>query len=460
MDEEALASHVSASERAERGVYFTPASLVSQVVAAVAPFIPSRGALRVIDPACGAGAFLSGAAERWPRAELIGAELDARTAKKCRERLPNATVTVGNALVDGVTLPDDSTFELWLGNPPWNGTSPLLKDRKAWERVRAWLPAEFEMKRGTSLREDFVFFLFLAARRLQKRRGALAFVTSSSLLDAYAFEPVRNALSSMLKLERVELLPRGTFANTKVEPCFTVWTSTGSPLPRGEGQGEGARSWRPGIKVDAGNGPTISQLVPVSFAGLKTRFDELLVDDDRATLIKRVKSFIAGRDTGLEGFDAKLNALREHMRDGVRFDEKNVRPFLRYRGPNPMGEDAWCYVDRRLIPRGDSRMRGGFDPHASKLKLVFNKHELPLAAHVLDRPGCVTMYRHSRFAPEFVPRELLTKPEAQKFDAKDLVPNLTPLGARLGTVREVFELIAAHVMSSEFQNVWAPAFGT
>lgn len=258
-----------------------------------------------------------------------------------------------------------------------------------------------------------------------------------------------------MKLEHVELLPRGTFTNTVVEPCFTVWTSPGQT-------GRSAQSWRPGVEAAASlnEGPTISEFVPVSFAGLKTRFDELLVDDDRATLVKRVKAFIAGRETGLVGFDAKLGALRAHMGDRVRFDEKNVRPFLRYRGPNPMRADAWCYVDRRLIPRGDHRLRGDFDPHASKLKLVFNKHELPLAAHVIDRPGCVTMYRHSRFAPEFVPRALLSNPDAQTFDAKELVPNLTPRGARLGTVREVFELIAAHVMSRQFQEVWAPAFGT
>ncbi|MFT3706654.1 MAG: N-6 DNA methylase [Archangium sp.] len=453
LDEEALAQHVTDDERAERGAYFTPASLVQRVVNAVAPLVPSRGALRVIDPACGAGAFLSAASERWTRAEVVGVELNTESARTCRERLPRARVLEANALVDDVELPDDSAFELWLGNPPWNGTSPLLKNRAAWERVRAWLPDEFALKRGTSLREDYVFFLLLAARRLRARSGALAFITSSSLLDAFAFEPVRRALSSMLKLEHVEVLPRGTFANTTVEPCFTVWSAPGRTK-------RDAQSWRPGVEARASGGATISELVPVSFAGLKTRFDELLVDDDRAALVKRVKAFIAGRETGLVGFDAKLAALREHMGDGVHFDEKCVRPFLRYRGPNPMRADAWCYVDRRLIPRGDHRLRGDFDPHASKLKLVFNKHELPLAAHVIDRAGCVTMYRHSRFAPEFVPRALLTNPDGQKFDAKDLVPNLTPLGATLGTVREVFELISARVMSREFQEEWAPAFGT
>ena len=463
VDEEALARHVGATERADRGVYFTPGELVARVLAAVAPLVPAGKRLRVIDPACGAGAFLVQARERWPTAELLGVELNRESAALCRHRVPGVKVVEANALTEALPLPDDDAFEVWLGNPPWNGTSPLLKQRSAWERVRRWLPPSFELKRGTSLREDFVFFLLLAAQRLSRRKGALAFVTSASLLDAYAHAPVRHALTSMLRLEHVEVLPRGTFQNTQVEPAFTVWRSgaTGSAVPLGPDA-----SFRPGWEaaraLDAtwrARGATISELVPVSFAGLKTRFDELLVDDDRDALMERVKRFIDGKDPGLDGFDEKLAALRRHMGPGLRFDPKNVRRFLRYRGPNPMGDDAWCYLERRLIPRGDSRLRGDFDPHASKVKLVFNVHELPLAAHVIDRPGCVTMYRHSRFAPEFVPKALLENPSAQRFDAGELVPNLTERGRALGSPREVFERIARHVMSEPFQKVWAPALG-
>lgn len=466
LDEEALAAHVTADERLQRGVFFTPAAVVQRVLALVKPE-PAR----VIDPACGAGAFLSAAAVRWPRAELVGVELNAESARLCRERVPGATIRVGNALTDDALLPArDDAFELWLGNPPWNGTSPLLRQPEAWARACSWLPEGLTLERGTSLRDDFVFFLLLAARRLREGPGALAFVTSATLLDAFAHAPVRKALLGQLKLQHVEVLPRGTFANTRVEPCITVWTTGGRARLRAE-----APEWslRPRTAdaeaLDAkwrATGAPLDALVPVSFAGLKTRFDELLVDDSREVLEERVRAFLAARSLttfarqfGLSAFLPKLEALRAFA-GAVRFDPRGVRRFLRYRGPNPMGKKAWCYVDRRLIPRGDHRMRGGFDPHAHRLKLVFNVHELPLAAHVFDEPGCVTMYRHSRFAPALVPRALLTRPAATDFDADDLVPNLTPRALALGEPRAVFEHIAAHVMSREFQDVWAPAFGT
>lgn len=495
MDEEALAARRAGDERRRHGAFYTPAPLVERVLAAVGPWCPP-GALRVVDPACGAGAFLVQAAKRWPEATLVGVELEPSTAAQCRERVPRATIHEGNALTSPVldqSLPDDDAFELWLGNPPWNGTSPLLQDPAAWRRVTSWLPKHLALKPGTSLRDDFLFFLLLASRRLAQHPGALAFITPATLIDAYAFAPVREALLSRLALRAVLDLPAGTFVGTKVVPCVTVWTSrVGERVPGVRAGPAGPRLaaersaracaphgpvWRlralpeRAEALDAAwraGGATLPELVPVSFAGLKTRFDELLVDDDREVLLARVKAFLSARSLetfarrfGLEAFLPKLAALREFAGDAT-FEASRVRRFLRYRGPNPMRPPGWCYLDRRLIPRGDHRLRGDFDPHASRVKLVFNAHELPLAAHVLDAEGCVTMYRHTRFAPLEVPRSLLEHPGHQA-PTGPLVPNLTAKGLalaeRLGSPRAVFEHIAAHVGSDDFQRHWAPAFG-
>lgn len=488
LDEEALTSHVGAAERKVRGAFFTPRALVERVVHAISPHVPPKKALRIIDPACGAGAFLSVAAERWPEAELFGLELNDESARLCRARVPRAKVLVADALGKEVLPPPDEVFELWLGNPPYNGTSPLLQSKSAWATACAWMPEHLSLPKGTSLREDYVFFLLKASLRLQERAGALAFITSATLLDAFAHAPVREALLSRMRLREVIELPRGTFEGTRVVPCVTLWTTpvskqrafqfSAKPAPvlvEGKTFTPHAPDWRfkrPATEAQRledewrAKGELLTELVPVSFAGLKTRFDELLVDDDRSALEARVAAFIAAKEVsafakahGLTKFVTKLEQLKEYGA-AARFDAGLVRPFLRYRGPNPRGPNAWCYVDRQLIPRGDHRLRGEFDPHASKLKLVFNLHELPLAAHVIDEPGCVTMYRHSRFAPERVPRALLTDPGATRFDAEDLVPNLSARGKRFGSTQAVFERIAQHTMSEAFQKVWAPAFGT
>jgi N-6 DNA Methylase len=482
VDEEALSKHLTRARRKETGAFFTPAPLVDRVLRAVSPFVP-EGPLTLVDPACGAGAFLVAAARHWPEARVVGAELDPHSAEQARARVPRATVVEGDALTSPALdchLPSTG-FELWVGNPPYNGTSLLLQDKAAWQQVSAWLP--LELPKGTSLREDYVFFLLRAARRLAARPGALAFITSATLLDTFTYAPVREALLQQLALREVIDLGPGAFAGTRVRTCITVWTTARGPAcfegrpftpsppefafkpPSDEAQALDD-AWRAG-------GATVGELIPVSFPGLKTRFDELLVDDDRAVLLERVRAFCAAKVSELEGFAArfeiptvllpKLVALRGACGE-VEVSPANVRPFLRYRGPLAMEAGGFCYVERRLIPRGDHRLRGAYDPHRSPTKLVFNQHELPLSAQVLDLEGCVTAYRHSRFAPLEVPARLLSDPAFTRLSAGEvLAPNLTPLGAQwaaqLGSPRAVFEHVAAHMRGEAFQARWAPAFG-
>lgn len=492
-DEESLALHLDPQRRKAVGAFFTPRSIVDRTIEAVSRFLPDEGPAMVVDPACGAGAFLVAAAERWSHARLFGAELDTTSANHCRRRVPLARVVEADSLTTDALddALDDAArggagFELWLGNPPFNGTSPLLRDPAAWARACRWLPDELELKRGTSLREDYVFFLLKASKRLAGRLGALAFVTSATLLDTFSYAPVREALLDRLQLREVIDLGPGAFAGTRVHTCVTVWTNqrdaepvlcagrrfrprgpTWALVPPREDAAALARDWR------AAGAAALDALIPVSFPGLKTRFDELLVDEDAAQLEARVVAFCAATEAELPEFAerfglgaplvAKLVALKRSAPE-VRFERQAVRRFHRYRGPLPMATPAFCYLDRRLIPRGDHRQRGGYDPHGHPVKLVFNQHELPLAAQVLTEPGCVTAYRHSRFAPLEVPEPLRIDPRSQKVDAAArLVPNLSPLGQRwaerLGSPQAVFEHIARQVRSAAFQELWAPAFG-
>jgi len=338
------------------------------------------------------------------------------------------------------------------------------------------------LPKGTSLRDDFAFFLLQAAQRLSEGAGVLAFVTSATLLDSYLYGPVREELLGRLRLRLVRELPEGTFRGTQVRTCFTVWTTkrggratyrsaAGASLafepkapefrlrpPSGEAV-ELDREWRE-------RGEALETLVPVSFPGLKTRFDELLVDDDRERLLKRVRAFVAAKD--LRAFArqwaipercwAKLSALSRQ----VEVRAENVRPFHHWRGDG--FESSWCYLERALIPRGDHRLRGEYDPHAQDVKLVFNAHELPLCAAVLEQPGCVPAWRHTRFAPLMVPRRLRDEGLAvaarlTAAERADLVPNLSERGRAMGEPREVFDRIAAFVNSEPVQKVWAPAFG-
>jgi hypothetical protein len=468
-----------------------------------------RGPLTVVDPACGDGVFLASAARQLPRARLHGLEIDSSNAGAARHRVPRARILVGDALRGGWDallgmLPLDGE-ELWLGNPPYNGTSPLLRDARAYRTLRDRLSLDDALPRGTSLRDDYAFFLLLASERLSARSGVLAWVTSATLLDAYLYAPLRRRLLDRLELREVVDLGPGAFAGTRVRTCITVWRSRRGPAPSplfrvwapGDGPVEAASSRRFRIeapewslrpvpaeaeRLDArwrASGEPLDVLVPVSCTGLKTRFDELLVDEDPERLLARVEAFLRTRD--VRGFARahripaalvpKLEALRHTPGLPSRADPRAIRPFhrwagARHRGGVPAAARAACYLDRRLIPRGDHRLVGAFDPHAGDCKLVFNLRELPLVAALLEAPGCIPAHRHTRFAPLFVPERVRADgPRAGRSDGPlgPPVPNLSPGGLawaeRLGGAREAFRRIAAFINSSEVQEVWAPAFG-
>ncbi|MGZ3446762.1 MAG: N-6 DNA methylase [Myxococcaceae bacterium] len=495
----------SAEARRIRGEYFTPPPLVEAVLSRALPHVRA-GPLTVVDPACGDGVFLAAAARMLPRAGLHGLELDAPHAAAARRAAPGAQILVGDAVRGGWDalarrLPGVGE-ELWLGNPPYNGTSPLLRDAVAYRALRERLGLDDSLPRGTSLRDDYAFFLLLASERLSRRPGVLAWVTSATLLDAFLYAPLRRRLLSRLSLREVVDLGPGVFPGARVRTCITVWRSREGPAPSPR-----FRAWSPGsgplesvkarpFRIDGPEwslrpvpedaerldarwraaGEPLDVLVPISCTGLKTRFDELLVDADADRLLARVDAFLRARDLrgfarahGLaSGLLPKLEALRRTPGLPTRADPSALRPFHRWAGARglPVGPHAHCYLDRRLIPRGDHRLVGAFDPHAGECKLVFNVRELPLAAAVLEVPGCVPAHRHTRFAPLMVPERVrIEGTQAGRSGASlgALVPNLSPAGLvwaeRVGGPREAFRRIARFICSPEVQRVWAPAFG-
>ncbi|KFA93383.1 N-6 DNA methylase [Archangium violaceum] len=520
LDEEALVHQFPGLDRRALGAFYTPAPLVERTLA-LALAHAGNGPLAVVDPACGAGAFLAAAARARPEAHLSGLELSPDVARLCQERVPGADVRVGDALRGGLepllaSLPP-ARQEVWIGNPPYNGTSSLLKDRDAYARLRALLP--LALPQGTSLRDDFAFFLLLAAHRLSSRPGVLAFITPTSLLDAFLYAPLRETLLRMLALREVVDLGPGAFAGTQVRTCITVWTSPPDPrvrpvysraldsrpaytrhphpvpLPEGEGSLTPfipeAPEWRlaptppDAAELDArwrSEGEPLDTLVPVSLPGVKTRFDELLVDGDPQRLLTRLEDFARSPLEALEDFSLrhaipsallpKLRALKEGPPFTV--EPSCVRPFFRYagarhRGTLPPESRAFCYLDRRLIPRGDHRLRGPWDPHRGAVKLLFNVRELPLSAALLEEEGCVHDHRHARFAPLLVPQRVrdegldITRVTRSESALGPLVPNLSPRGLawaeRLGGPLAAYQRIVHFLNGSDVQHRWAPVYG-
>lgn len=105
------------------GVYYTPPHLVDFVVdRTVGPAIDAGADPRVIDPACGGGAFLLGALARGASGHrLVGVDIDPVAASVCKLALAlagvlDADIRVADALLDDLDL---APVDCVIGNPPW-----------------------------------------------------------------------------------------------------------------------------------------------------------------------------------------------------------------------------------------------------------------------------------------------------------------------------------------------------
>jgi SAM-dependent methyltransferase len=180
------------SERKQRGAWFTPEHLVDTVVDAVIDetFVGARHRrpLRVLDPACGDGRFLTAAVAAVRRAggeaTAVGIDIDPDTARLV------ATSTEADAICDDALtsawLADQAgSFDLVIGNPPYLSQLAASTTRGG-----------ASTRGGGPYADAAVEFLALAADLVDPDGGRVAFVLPQSILSARDAADVRQRVDS------------------------------------------------------------------------------------------------------------------------------------------------------------------------------------------------------------------------------------------------------------------------
>jgi SAM-dependent methyltransferase len=215
------------AERRARGVYYTPPEIVRRLVEltlmgtrSVSEGVP-RGPLRVLDPACGAGAMLLAAqAQQHGKCQvrLYGIDSNPQAVAAARAALPQADIWLGDALFDE-RLARLAPFDAIVGNPPYVSIRELA--RSAPPEAVARLRQRYQTARGNF--DLYVPFVERAMSLLSSGgRCGLVLPNKWATLD-YA-RPLRELLLSETTLEHVvDLSAERVFAAASVYPHLLVF---------------------------------------------------------------------------------------------------------------------------------------------------------------------------------------------------------------------------------------------
>ena len=245
---------VPRSTRREEGQVYTPSNLV-EFILDLGEYLPDQALenRRVLDPACGAGAFLVAIVSRLAsRLESQGADprtaagqkrfletiertvwgvdkdsnacelareavrLQARGICGCDTRASffDANVVEGDFLLGELGALGRQKFDLVVGNPPYVATTRLSDRQK--DRLRA----RFIAANG---RLDLYAMFFERSLRLLGGGGRLAFITPNKYLASESSRWLRKLIVSQASLRKLaNFRSHRVFADAATVPCVTV----------------------------------------------------------------------------------------------------------------------------------------------------------------------------------------------------------------------------------------------
>lgn len=180
--------------RKQSGAYYTPASIVSQLLDSLQEQDANLTARIFCDPCCGSGNFLLQLACRGvPGEHLFGQELDPVSACLCRINLallfPQLTYAqLQEQILTGNTLFDtfEQQFEVIAGNPPW-GSNLSAKDISRCRR-------RFATAAVAGARPETCDLFVEKALSMLSPGGMLAFVLPEAVLTVNSHKAARKLL--------------------------------------------------------------------------------------------------------------------------------------------------------------------------------------------------------------------------------------------------------------------------
>lgn len=220
-------------ERREQGATYTPLPIVNAMVGWASQFhrsLHGSAPTRIVDPGVGSGRFLVAAGGKFPKAELIGVDIDPLGALMARATLAAAGLGRRARILVGdyreLDLPATDGRTLYIGNPPY------VRHHELDTRWKQWLTLEAgQLGYAASQLAGLHVHFFLSTVLHAKSGDFGSFVTAAEWLDVNYGRLVRelflnNLGGQTLTIIEPEAKPFADAATTAVIGTFEIGSRT------------------------------------------------------------------------------------------------------------------------------------------------------------------------------------------------------------------------------------------
>ena len=191
---------LTTQERLANGVYYTPADMRSLVFEMIENVVD--GPQNILEPTCGTGEFIVDCEKRYPQSNIIGVELDNRSADIAREITTSSIVTA-----DFMSWESDTKFDLIIGNPPYFTRPSGFKHNPDVVTCRSNICVEVLHKCITRHLSD---------------KGIIAFVLPSSILNSKFYKPTMDLITSTMDVLNIQTISKHKFMGTGVKVIIFI----------------------------------------------------------------------------------------------------------------------------------------------------------------------------------------------------------------------------------------------
>ncbi|MFV8308803.1 Eco57I restriction-modification methylase domain-containing protein [Mycobacteroides chelonae] len=218
---------LSPADRRPLGQTYTPSPIITAMTGwAAAQDTPAR----IVDPGAGSGRYMLAAAERFPKASIIAAEVDPLSALMLRANIAvrnlqdRAEVRLGDYRT--LELPELDEPTLFIGNPPYVRHHEIEPEWKQW----LLNTAKARGFKASGLAGMHVHF-FLATAQLGKPGDYGAFITGSEWMDVNYGSLVRQLLLDGLGGDSIHVLDPtvAPFADAQTTGAITTFKVGAAP---------------------------------------------------------------------------------------------------------------------------------------------------------------------------------------------------------------------------------------